>query len=349
MPTVLTPVLVTAPRYPLSVGAPPSIVAATVLRAMSDAAAPRDEVAISVLVVTYNNRDLIGRCLDAIFASDGAGAVQVIVIDNASADGTLEHVAAGPWPVEALALDRNVGFAKAVNAGFERARGEYVALVNSDAFVDPRCLGALARALAERPRAGIVGACLRYPSGRHQPSAGTFPSLLGGLWVALFLHRLPGLSRAGIGYLANPALYRRARRVDWVSAAVCAARAELGPLPDSHFMYGEDVEWGAAARAADWEVWLEPDATAVHVSAASVADSQATGFAQRRRAQFELEWFARRGALAKILARAVLVLHGLARVLLYGAGGLVRGRRDGRVREYIALLRAALSTRTRAA
>jgi GT2 family glycosyltransferase len=304
---------------------------------------------LSVLVVTHNNSELIGRCLDAIFASQVAAEMQVIVVDNASADATLALVQHGAWPVEVLALERNVGFAKAIKAGWERARGRYVALINSDAFVDPGCLRTLSTVLDERPKAGIVGARLRYESGRHQPSAGTFPSLRGELWVALFLHRVPGLSRAGVGYLAAPALYRRARQVDWVSAAVCAARAALGPPPDSRFMYGEDVEWAAAARAAGWEVWLEPAATAVHLSAASVSESHAAGFAQRRRAQFELEWFGRRGAHAQLFVRAVLVVHALARMLLYGGAGMLRARRDARVGEYLQLLRAALSPRDRLA
>ncbi len=296
---------------------------------------------LSVLVVTHNNRELIARCLDAIFAS--RRDAQVIVIDNASSDGTLAVVADGAWPVEVLALEANAGFAKAVNAGWQRARGRYVALVNSDAFVDPDCLPALARALGSRPQAGIVGARLRYADGRHQASAGTFPSLRSELWVALFLHRVPGLSRAGIGYLADPKLYSRPRLVDWVSAAVCAARNEVGPLPESRFMYGEDVEWAAAARAAGWEVWIEPAETAMHISAASVTESQAAGFAQRTRAQFELEWFPR----AQLRVRAVLVVHALARVVIYAGSGMLRGRRDRRVGEYLALLRAALSPRSR--
>jgi GT2 family glycosyltransferase len=305
--------------------------------------------ALSVVVVTHNNREIVGRCLDAIFASQAAGEREVLLVDNASADDTLDAVSAGAWPVEVVAMEANAGFAKAVNRGLRRARGRYVALVNSDAFVDPECLGALARALDERPRAGIVGARLRYESGRHQPSAGTFPSLLGDLWVALFLHRVPGLSRVGLGYLADPSLYRRARRVDWVSAAVCAARAELAPLPDSRFMYGEDVEWAAAAHSAGWEVWLEPRATAVHLSAASVVESQPAGFAQRRRAQFELDWFARRGAGTQVLARAVLVVHALTRMVLFGVRGALSGRRDARVGEYLALIRTALSPRARSA
>jgi N-acetylglucosaminyl-diphospho-decaprenol L-rhamnosyltransferase len=302
-----------------------------------------EDAPVSVIVVTHDNRDLIGRCLDSVCDSLRRHEPQLIVVDNASTDGTREAVLAGGWGAELVALSENVGFARAVNRGLQSARGRYVALVNSDAFPDPGSLDRLVDALAESPQVGIVGAKLRYPDGRLQPSAGTFPSLLGGLWVALFLHRIPGLSRAGIGYLADARLYRAPRRVDWVCAAACAARAELGPIPSTSFMYGEDVEWGLACRSAGFETWLVPRATAVHIGRASVDQSQDPGFAQRRRVRFELEWFGRRGRGTRLAARLVLVVHALLRMLLYGCIGILRGRRDDRVPEFAALLRAAVS------
>jgi GT2 family glycosyltransferase len=299
---------------------------------------------VSVVVVTHNNSDLIGRCLGAIFDSSRANRAEVIVVDNASSDGTPDVMREGKWPVEVIVLKENLGFAKAVNFAWMRARGRYVALVNSDAFPDRGCLDKLVDTLERNSHIGIVGGRLRYPSGHPQPSAGTFPSLLGGLWVALFLHRVPGLSRLGIGFLSDQRLYRHARRVDWVSAAVCVARTDVGPLPTSSFMYGEDVEWALACRDAGLEVWIEPGATAIHVGRASVDQSQDAGFAQRRRAQFELAWFARRSPPARLGARLVLLVHALLRLAVYGGLAVFRGRRDGRVAEYAALLRAALST-----
>jgi GT2 family glycosyltransferase len=310
---------------------------------VSEAAAAGTDPAVSIIVVTHNNRELVGPCVRAIFNSLEAVRAEVLLVDNASSDGTMQELARCELPVRSIELRQNVGFARAVNRALEEARGSYVVLVNSDAFPDRGCIERLVEALERRPRAGIVGAKLRYPSGRLQPSAGTFPSLRGSLWVALFLHRFPGLSRLGIGYLASASLYVRPRRVDWVSAALCAARAELGPLPDSSFMYGEDVEWAAAGRAAGWEVWLEPAATAIHMSRASVDASQQPGFAQRRRVQFELAWFARRRPSVRLVARVALLIHASLRLLLYGALAALPGRRDGRVREYVALFAAALS------
>jgi N-acetylglucosaminyl-diphospho-decaprenol L-rhamnosyltransferase len=299
---------------------------------------------VSVVVVTHNNRDLIGPCLRAIPGAAGDRDLQLIVVDNASTDGTRELIEDGTWGVELIALQENVGFARGVNRALQVARGRFVALVNSDAFPDPGCLQELIDVLEANPRVGIAGAKLRYPSGRLQPSGGTFPSLHGGLWVALALHRVPGLSRLGLGYLADERLYERAHPVDWVCAATCAVRAELAPMPGGSFMYGEDVEWARACHEAGLEVWLVPQATSVHISRASVDQSRDDGFAQRRRAQFELAWFARRGPVVALLARGVLLLHGSLRIVLYGGLSIIRGRRDRRVAEYAALVGAAIRT-----
>jgi GT2 family glycosyltransferase len=310
---------------------------------VSDIAPADDKPAVSIIVVTHNNRELVDPCLRAIFGSLEAISAEVLVVDNASSDGTAQELARSPLPVSVIELAENVGFARAVNVAWEQARGPYVVLVNSDAFPDRGCVERLVEALERRPAAALMGARLRYPSGRLQPSAGTFPSLTGSLWVALCLHRVPGLARLGIGYLASASLYSSPRRVDWVSAALCAARAEAGPMPDSSFMYGEDVAWAAACRARGFEVWLEPAATAVHISRASVERNREAGFAQRRRVQFELAWFASRGPLVRLAARVPLAIHASLRLILYGMLAVVPGRGSGRVREYAALLAAALS------
>jgi N-acetylglucosaminyl-diphospho-decaprenol L-rhamnosyltransferase len=309
-----------------------------------DTATRRDpRICVSVVIVMHNNRDLARGCLEAVLASLGGRSAEVIVVDNGSRDGTSDLLRAENWPIDVISLSENVGFARAVNLAWLRSNGRFLALVNSDAFPDPGCLDWLVEALVQRPAAGIVAGSLRYETGALQPSAGTFPSLLGGLWVALLLHRVPGLSRLGIGYFSDPVLYARARQVDWVSAAVCVARRETGPLPTGSFMYGEDVEWAAECRAAGWEVWLEPRATAVHIGRASVERSHAPGFAQRQRARFELEWFGRRGPSVKLAARLVLVIHALVRLTAYGAVSALRRQLDPRVDEYLWLLRAAIS------
>jgi GT2 family glycosyltransferase len=314
---------------------------------MSTPNAQSARVEASIIVVTHNNDAFIEDCLHSVEAAFTPGSCEIIVVDNRSTDRTNAIVGrhkSGPRLVE---LDSNVGFARAVNAGITVSRGRLIVLVNSDAFPDPGSIDALVRAIDGLPAAGIVGGRLRYPTGRLQPSAGRFPSLLGGLWMALLLHRLPLSARLGFGVNAHPALYRARRRVDWVTAAFCIARRDLRTLPTRAFMYGEDVEWARACADAGFEVWFEPAASAVHIGRATVAARQDAGFAQRQRAQFELAWFADRRWPARLAARGVLVMHALVRLPIYLAVASIRLRRDPRVGEYTELLRAALSRHRR--
>lgn len=298
---------------------------------------------VSVIVVTHNNASLIGDCLRSVERGARARSHETIVVDSASTDGTLAVIASGHPGVRVLALERNVGFAAATNAGIAASRGRLLALVNSDAFPDEGSIDRLADAIDALPRAAIVGGRLRYPDGAPQPSTGRFPSLLGGLWTALLLHRMPLLGRLDVGVNAHPSHYRVRRRVDWVTAAFCIARREAGPLPERSFMYGEDVEWARESASAGREVWFDPGASAVHLLRGSVAGSRDAGFAQRQRARFELEWFGRRGGLAVLGARAVLAIHALVRLPAVGIADALRRREPRRAREQLALLRAAFS------
>jgi GT2 family glycosyltransferase len=298
-------------------------------------------VAVSVIVVTHNNESIIGDCLESIEAGAALNSHELIVVDSGSSDSTTGIASAHPSRPRLIALERNVGFAAASNEGIRASRGRLISLVNSDAFPDPGSIDRLVRAIDELPRAGIVGGLLRYPSGELQPSVGRFPSLRGGLWVALFLHRAPLTARLDLGINAHPVHYRSRRRVDWVTGAFCIARRAAGLIPEESFMYGEDVAWASSSHARGLEVWFEPAASAVHVGRATVDQSQAAGFAQRRRVQFELAWFGRRGSVARLAARGVIVLHALLRLLAYSAKGVLRGNQLDRVREYRALLRAA--------
>jgi GT2 family glycosyltransferase len=297
----------------------------------------------SVIVVTHNNESLIADCLRAIEVGLHLYSYEIIVVDNGSTDGTLAAIPDDLEPWRVIALNANVGFAQANNAGIEASRGRLMVLVNSDAFPDHGSIDRLIEAIDELPHAGIVGGRLRYPTGKPQPSVGRFPSLTGGLWVALFLHRTPLTARANIGLSAHPALYRSRRRVDWVTGAFCVARREAGNLPAVAFMYGEEIEWAFTCRKAGLEVWFEPTATAIHIGRASVDQSLGRGFAQEQRVRFELAWFARRGALVQLAARGVLAVHALLRLVLYSGLSVLPGHRKSQVPEYTTLLRAALS------
>jgi GT2 family glycosyltransferase len=300
-------------------------------------------VDVSVIVVTFNSAALISSCIAAVEQSVKSHVAELLVVDNASTDDTVQRVKVAAPEATIIALGRNVGFAAANNVAFERARGRYVALVNSDAFPDPGALDQLIRRADSDAAIGIVGGKLRDGNGRRQPSAGRFPSLIGNLGVALFVHRLPLVSRLPLSVSANPASYRTARRVDWVSGAFCLARHEVGLLPEAGFMYGEDVEWGRQARERGFETWIEPQATAVHLGSGGSESRDTATFRQKSRVAFDLRWFGAKGRGVAWLARAVMVIHALFRMALYAAMLPLRPERARRgIGEFRVLLVAAV-------
>jgi len=308
--------------------------------------AMRPQTDVTVVVVTHDNERIIERCLVAVREAIRRYVYEVIVVDNGSSDATVTRARSQPG-VEVVELKRNTGFAAANNVGIRRAEGRYVALVNSDAFPRPGAIDRLVERAEADPSIGLVGGRLWEPSGRLQASAGRFPSLLGNLWLALFAHRLPLLSRVGVAIYTHPRFYRHPRPVDWVSGAFCLARREVGPLPEDAFMFGEDVEWAHAVRRAGLEVWLEPSASALHLTGATVDAAQAPGFREASRAEFELRWFARRGSVFVLSARAVLGIHALVRLVLYlGLLPFRRGASERKLRGFAELLRYAVSGRS---
>jgi GT2 family glycosyltransferase len=296
---------------------------------------------LTTIVVTHDNADIVGRCLAAVRAAAVRHSQEIVVVDNASSDGTPEVARRAAPDAEVVELECNLGFAAANNVGIAHARGRLVALVNSDCFPDPGALDRLIDALDARPAAGLAGGRLRFDDGRHQSSGGALPTLFSELWLALGLHRFVLTERFGVAILWSPRLYERPRRAGWVSGAFCVARREIGPLPELGFMYGEDAAWAAQASARGYEAWLEPAAGAVHLGGASVARERA-GYAEARSVEALLRWFGARGRGQLAAERAILCLH--AGLRLAGATILLPRRRAFAVRtirRYSVMLRAA--------
>lgn len=315
------------------------------LRVRRDHTVEQSGVDVSLVVVTFNNADLIERCLRAVREGIDTSRSQLLVVDNASTDDTVRRVRTTAPEATVIVLERNIGFAGANNIALHNAIGRYVVLVNSDAFPDPGAVERLIRRADSDSNIGLVGGRLRSPSGKSQPSAGAFPSLLSSLATALFLHRLPLTSRLRLSVLANRAHYRRAHRVDWVSGAFCLARPSAGPVPAAAFMYGEDVEWGAQVRQRGMTTWIEPSATAVHLIASGDSSLARARARQASRVQFELRWYRSRGRRATMTARAIMVLHATVRIGLYLLLIPVRPRlATRRVAEFLSLLDGALRT-----
>ncbi|UCG97898.1 MAG: glycosyltransferase family 2 protein [Burkholderiales bacterium] len=228
---------------------------------------------VSVIVVSYNTREILRRCLARLAEELATVDGEVIVVDNASADGSADMVADEFPAVQLVRSTVNLGFAAGNNRGFALARGRYVVLLNPDAFLGS---GALARALAhmERsPHVGIAGGRLQDPAGRLQPSGRLFPSLLNELMVISGLAARYPRSRLFGRFDRTWADPDQAAQVDWVPGAFTIIRGralgETGGFDERFFLYYEEVDLCRRMVQAGYEVWYWPDVVVTHIGGAS--------------------------------------------------------------------------------
>ena len=255
---------------------------------------------LTIGIVNWNTRSDLEQALASVFSAPDAVRREVVVVDNASTDGSPEMVRRR-FPAAALVVNaRNVGFARAHNQTLRAGRGRHFLLLNSDAVVHPGALEALVRFLDDHPRAAGAGPRLLNPDGSLQYSCRRFPTLLMGLFRNTPLGRLFPHNRFSRGYLMADWDHRLPREVDWLSgAAVCLRRealAQVGLLDEGYYMYCEDMDWCYRAHRAGWQIYYVPAAVVTHVIGRS-SDLRPVGMAlefHRSMARFYRKHYARR-------------------------------------------------------
>ncbi|MBV8719778.1 MAG: glycosyltransferase family 2 protein [Chloroflexi bacterium] len=283
------------------------------------------QIDLSIVVLNYNTREHLRACLHALRA-EGSPSIEteVLVVDNASADGSVEMVATEfPWARLVRSL-RNGGFAFGNNQALRLARGDAILVLNPDTLIPPGGLGALLDVLRQHPEAGIVGPKLLRPDGSiHLACRRSFPT------PSVAFYRLTGLSR----------LFPKSQRfgrynltyiepdvpieVDSVCGACLLIRRSvvdrIGLLDERFFMYGEDLDWCLRTREAGWTVRYEPSIVVRHQH----------GAASRQRAFRTNVYFFRAMDLfyrKHYIQRYHPLLTGVVRTSIYAALGLAMCR-----------------------
>ena len=249
------------------------------------------EPSLAVVIVSYNVRADLDRCLRSVVGRTEPFPTEVVVVDNGSTDGTLELVHRD-WPtVRALAAAGNVGFSRGSNLGIRASASDFVLLLNPDTDVPDGQLQVLVRALLAHPDTAAVGPRLVDGDNRPELSFGPMVSP----WGEFTQRRLVRAYQAGRAW-AVTRVARDTRQPgprDWVSGAcLLARRADLeavGLLDERFFMYTEDVDLCAAFRARGRAVRFVPEATVRHLRGRSVAAAPAA--TERRRRQSQLAFY----------------------------------------------------------
>jgi GT2 family glycosyltransferase len=215
---------------------------------------------ISAIIVNHDSEDRLPRCLESL---EGRG-IEILLVDNASRDGSLDLVHRRFPEVAVLAQERNLGFAAANNLAAAKARGEALLLLNSDAWLEADSLERLAARLDDSADVGLVAPRLCYPDGRRQFAWSPARGVVG---EALQRLRNPFEARPWAHGAPARAVARLAGRI-WFTAACVMVRAEafraIGGFDEGYFMYFEDVDFCMRLEAAGWRLVQEPRAVVVH-------------------------------------------------------------------------------------
>lgn len=262
---------------------------------------------ISIVVVSYNTSDLLRACL-ASAVQFNSRIAEIIVVDNASSDGSAEMVEREFPSVEVIRAAGNVGFAAGNNLALRRATGRYFLLLNPDAAVVDDTAGALAEYLDAHRDVGVVGPTVRFPDGRFQSGGFDFPSVSSELRQSRSVDWLARLA----GSRARPAPEGAAATdVDWVDGACLMIRREtveaVGLLDEQYFLYGEEVDWCFRVKRAGWRVVAVRAASVVHhrgQSTSAVPDATVAYLTDTRLRFFRTH----RGLLAAFFVSAVFAL-----------------------------------------
>lgn len=256
-------------------------------------------VDLSVVIISWNVKELLGRCLTSLTANSvGAGRaapagfsereaqasdqrattsgrqpdasleVEIIVVDNASGDGSPDMVREQFANVRLIASGSNLGFVRANNRGVAASTGRYILLLNPDTEVLSGTLAGMVTYMDQHPDIGALGPKLLCPDGRVQPSRRRFPTLATAFLESTVLQQRFPHSRVLQRYFIQDKSDDEEQDVDWLVGACLLIRREtweqVGPLDENIFMYSEELDWCRRAKAAGWRVVYLPWAAVVH-------------------------------------------------------------------------------------
>jgi len=231
---------------------------------MSETLQKNQNPRLSIVIVSYNTVDLLRDCLQSVLSQLGRHD-EVIVVDNASSDGSADMVANHFQNISLIASDKNLGFGKANNKGIALAKSELIWLLNPDTRLMPTALDKAVGFMASNSSIGMAGTALIYPDGSPQSSVE---------------RRYPGHrhARAKLGHLPG--------EIAWVMGASIVARRDalesVGGFDEQFFLYGEEIDLCLMVRKRGWPIGFIKDAAVVHYGGVSESSSPLTAVMEKK-------------------------------------------------------------------
>lgn len=230
-------------------------------------------ITTSVIFVNYNSKNLIRQNVLEIEKNNKDNNLEVVVVDNASSDGSAETIAQLAEQLEhtklhLIASDKNGGFAYGLNLGLQKASGDTYLMLNPDVVYSHSAYQQLAVFLQEHPKVGLVAPKLVQPNGIFQPSCFTLPRFLTPMYRRTFFQKTAIGKREVDRYLMRDKNITTPQRVEWVQGSCMLVKKEavekVGLMDERFFMYFEDIDWCRRFNSKGFEVWYYPEATMIH-------------------------------------------------------------------------------------
>jgi len=285
---------------------------------------------ISVIIVSWNTRELLAKALHSLPCDNAELELEIFVVDNGSQDGSVEMIHRQFPGAPLIENEENLGFAAANNLAMECVHGDFILLLNSDAELLPGALEAMASLLISVPSAGLIGAKILNPDKSLQLSYVDFPNL----WREFLI--LSGLGRRIFGswYPSHkPKQNRIPRPVDYVSGACLLLRRSaydsVGGFDDTYFMYAEEVDLCYRIWQGGWQVWYQPEAEVLHMgggSSRSIPTKREADLYQSRVIYF----LKHHGWMSAALLAVMIILLTTAKSIIHKSLRLVSGGKYGR-------------------
>lgn len=230
---------------------------------------------LSIIIVNYKTEELTSNCIDSIIKSNTKGlSYEIILVDNASEDGSVEAIKMRFPEVKVIENHENLGFSKANNIGMEVSKGEFLLLLNSDTIVELNTLKGAIAFISDHKHIGALGCKILLPSGKLDPACKrSFPTPLNGLYHSLNLDMaFPESTRFG-AYNLTYVDENKTCSIDCIMGAfMLVPRAVIdvvGMLDEDFFMYGEDIDWCYRIKQAGYQIMYYPEVRIFHHKKAS--------------------------------------------------------------------------------
>jgi GT2 family glycosyltransferase len=278
-----------------------------------------DKTDVSFIIVNWNTKDLVLQCIDSLLSKKGNYTQEIIVVDNASVDGSSDAIKEKYPEVQLIQNSQNLGFAKANNIGIKKSKGMYVCLLNSDIQVLDNTISFMINFMNNHKEVGLSGPRILWPDMTLQHSCMNYPSIRTQVCETLSFNRIFPHTALFSGEYMTFFNHDRLIKVDWLIGCFMLIRREVletvGLLDELFFIYSEETDLCKRMHEAGWNIVFLPEVSAIHHNASSSSKNPIRFSAEQRLSALKY-WKKHRALPVRVVFLMLLLFHHSTRLVI---------------------------------